>query len=108
MADSDSKRGSGRDDGIISLNTRIQIEERQHPAWKLRMKKRWSGFAVVVAFEILVIALVNFNIAPVTTRLLLPVLVAWVILGWLWERPQSKELQAWKKKRLTELQSPER
>jgi len=95
MADSDSERDKKEEDEIVSLKSRISMEEHEHPARKRQRRKAQIWLVITLPVTLLL----SFAVSNV---LFWPCLVVSVILLWIWQSPDSRELSEWRKQRLAE------
>jgi hypothetical protein len=103
VADADSERKSQREETIIIPKSRLWIEGLELPAYKRQKRKLKIGVAVLFLFTLLSVTLI-IVVSPLSNALLLPFVIIWGVGIWLWTRPETKELAAWRKRRLAELE----
>ena len=90
---------------IISQKTRIHLEKVNLPAYKRRRRKRQIAFVGLAIITFAPDGLMSLKLVPFIpfAYYFVPLATAWLIADWLWERPESRQLREWEKKRRDEL-----
>ncbi len=101
MGDANAESDERREEGIISLKTKVRLEEHELPAYKRKKRKTLIGFGILLIMAFLPQGLIGLRLIPTYLRFSYwPLAAIWLYLMWVWQRPENRELREWRKRRI--------